>query len=140
MTYLELQEATTVLLIADTVLPADPGLLQALVRMNLHRLAMDAEAINLMTRRRTPAVLRKAAPKGWYIRIPDTPIDPTDLLDLDEQLCYVLANYIASSLSRNNAAKLLSDAKMGVIDYNSKVYDIISDIEKSEDDTLEISL
>ena len=138
MTYLQLKQAVKALLIADTTIPEDEDVLLAIVRMQLHNVAMEAESINLMTRRETQRILRKAAATTWFIRVPATPETDADTIDLEEELAYALANYIAASLSRNNAIKLKRDGQAYILGYNTKVYDILQDLERMDPSETEI--
>ena len=132
MTYGELKTLTSVLLIGDTKLPDDTSVL-ALVRLNLYNIAMEAEALSLITNTLDSKTIRKATPKGLYVRRPEDPVDDGDVIDLDYELSFALAQYIASQLSKAKASTFKQDARQIITNYNTKVYDVLNDVEFNYD-------
>ena len=132
MTYGELKTLTEVLLIGDTSLPSDDKIL-ALVGICQYRIAMEAEALSLITNTLNNDTLRKASPKGFYVRMPEVPEVEADVIDLDPELTFALANYLAEKLSKQKAPIFKADARQIINDYNSKVQDVLQDIEFNVD-------
>lgn len=161
MTYGMLQSLTTGILTGDNVLPADPDVLQSLVKYSLDTVATQADSLHLMTLSTTANVLRLA--QGDYlIRVPDAPVtitaavDALDLtgltpeeieaatlaaqledaaattaqvIDIDEELAPAVSRYVASYLSRDKGGIHVNAAKRIILDYNSKTYEIIDQME-----------
>ena len=124
MTYQFLQNVTTGYLIGDNKLPADPDILLALVASALTTTATLADSLHLMTLSTTADILRLA--QGDYlIRRPQLPVLLTDPMDIDDELGYAVARYIASMISKGNNAMHASIAERMILDYNAKVYEII---------------
>jgi hypothetical protein len=129
MTYAMFKNITTGLLIGDNVLPADAGVLQGLVSYALTTVAMQADSLHLMTLSTTTDILRLA--QGDYlIRVPATPVEPTDLMDIDEELVFAVARYLASYISKDKGGIHVNAADRIIKDYNGKTYEIIDQMEK----------
>ena len=139
MDYGELKSLTTGLLIGDNVLPTDEDVMRGLVKYALTTVATQADSLHLMTLSTTADVLRLA--QGDYlIRRPESPIDDVDLLDIDEELAFAVSRYVASYLSRDKGGIHVNAAKRIILDYNSKTYEIIDqmELEAIEEGVLEI--
>ena len=139
MTYGMLKSLTAGLLTGDNVLPTDPDVMQSLVGYSLTTVATQADSLHLMTLSTTANVLRLA--QGDYlIRVPLVPEDDVDVMDIDEELAPAVARYIASYLSRDKGGIHVNAAKRIILDYNSKTYEIIDqmELEAIEEGVLEI--
>ena len=151
MTYATLKDITTGLLIGDNVLPNEPGVLLGLIQYALTTVATQADSLHLMTLSTTANVLRLA--RGDYlIKMPVAPIvittavdalaiDATpeeiaiaeaadvlstsnQLIDIDEELTFAVARYIASYVSREKGGIHVQAADRIIKDYNAKTYEI----------------
>lgn len=123
MTYGVLKAITTGLLTGDNVLPTGEGVLEGLVEYALTTVAMQADSLHLMTLSTTADVLRLA--QGDYlIRRPISPALDTDLLDIDEELSFAVARYVASYVSREKGGIHVQAADRIVKDYNAKTWEI----------------
>lgn len=103
MTLLRLISTTQGLLLGDTQLPdATDQKAIALVAMALEEVAYSAEATLLVTDDTTEEIIRKADIFGEnkYIRRPTLPSSENDEIDINENLCFAVARYIASYVSR----------------------------------------
>ncbi len=123
MTYLTLKNLTTGMLTGDNVLPSDNDVMSALVYNALVATAMKADSLHLMTLSTTTDVLRLA--KGDYlIRMPKPPVNDTDVLDIDEELAFAVARFIASYVSRDKGGIHVQAANRIILDYNAKTNEI----------------
>ena len=124
MTYGQLKGLCSSLLIGDTKLPMDNVKLLPLVDYGLQKIAMKADSLRLMTKNTAANIVRVASNKQ-YIRKPNLPALDDDILDIDDELCYALANFISGFLSKNKPKEFNNEAQNIMNDFNSKVYDII---------------
>ena len=123
MNYSALKSLVSGLLIGDHVLPDDPVVLQGLVQYALTTVAMKAESLHLMTLNTTEEILRLA--KGDYlIRMPLVPTLDTDEIDIDNELVFAVARYIASYLSRDKGGIHVQAAERIILDFNAKTYEL----------------
>jgi len=123
MTYDTLKAITAGLLTGDNVLPKDDLVLQGLVQYALTTVATQADSLHLMTLSTTANVLRLA--QGDYlIRMPATPTEGTDLIDIDEELTFAVARYLASYVSKEKGGIHVQAADRIIKDYNGKTYEI----------------
>lgn len=123
-----LKSLTAGLLTGDNVLPTDEAVLQSLVGYALTTVATQADSLHLMTLSTTADVLRLA--QGDYlIRVPLLPEDDVDVVDIDEELAPAVSRYVASYLSRDKGGIHVNAAKRIILDYNSKTYEIIDQME-----------
>lgn len=123
MTYSLFKSITTGLLTGDNTLPTDATVLQGLVQYALTTVATQADSLHLMTLSTTADVLRLA--QGDYlIRMPIPPVEDTDIIDIDEELTFAVARYMASYLSKDKGGIHVNSADRIIKDYNAKVYEI----------------
>lgn len=128
MTYKVFKSITTGLLTGDNVLPADVEVLQGLVQYALTTVATQADSLHLMTLSTTANVLRLS--QGDYlIRIPEIPELDTDVMDIDEELNFAVARYLASYISRDKGGIHVNAADRIIKDYNAKTYEITDQME-----------
>jgi len=123
MTYSLFKKLASGLLTGDNVLPDDPEVVQMLVQQALLAVANKADSLHLMTLSTTDNVLRLA--QGDYlIRIPETPILDTDILDIDEELIPAVARFFASYISSQKGGIHVQAANRSILDYNAKTWEI----------------
>jgi len=128
MTYSMLKNITTGLLTGDNVLPSDSDVLSGLLQYALTTVAMQADSLHLMTLSTTADVLRLA--QGDYlIRTPATPILDTDLVDIDEELMFAVARYLASYISKEKGGIHVQAADRIIKDYNAKTWEILEQMQ-----------
>jgi len=124
MTYKQLKDITTGLLVGDNVLPKDDAVIKGLLGYAFNIIATRAEALHLLTKNPDLDILR-LAPGDYFTRTPNLPDDEDSELDIDDELVYVAAEIIASILSKNNKAQHERAIDRLIIDYNSKVYELL---------------
>lgn len=123
MTYQMFKSVTSGLLTGDNVLPESENVLQGLVSYALTTVATKADSLHLMTLSTTANVLRLS--QGDYlIRMPEAPEFDEDLLDIDEELVFAVARYVASYLSQSKGGIHVKAADRIILDYNAKTYEI----------------
>ena len=128
MTYAEFKSLTSGLLIGDNVLPQDADVLKGLVQYALTTVATQAESLHLMTLSTTENVLRLS--QGDYlIRMPVAPDLDTDAIDIDEELVFAVARYVASYVSREKGGIHVKAADRIIKDYNAKTAEILEQME-----------
>jgi hypothetical protein len=123
MTYKLFKAITTGLLTGDNVLPQSPDVMTGLMQYALTTVATQADSLHLMTLSTTVDVLRLA--QGDYlIRMPVPPVVDTDLLDIDDELAFAVARYLASYVSKEKGGIHVQAADRIIKDYNAKTYEI----------------
>lgn len=123
MTYKMFRSVTTGLLTGDNTLPDDEEVMQGLTGYALTTVATQADSLHLMTLSTTANVLRLAH-GDYLIRTPELPEFDDDLMDIDDELTYAVARYVASYLSAEKGGIHVNAAKRIILDYNAKVYEI----------------
>ena len=134
MTYDELKNITSGLLVGDVALPQDEDVLRGLVKYALTTVATQANSMRLMTLDETRPILRLAR-GDYYIRVPDTPEDDVDLVDIDDELVFAVARYIASYISKDKGGIHVNAADRIIKDYNAKVSEITDEYTYRDTDT-----
>lgn len=125
MTYGTLKDITKGLLIGDNTLPNDDEVLIGLFSYALMTVATEADSLHLMTLNTSADILRLA--QGDYlIRKPAIPAFNTDMVDIDDELVFAVARYVASYLSKEKGGIHVNAAKRIILDYNAKTYEITS--------------
>jgi len=133
MTYSTLKHLVTGLLIGDNALPKDDEVTKALLSYAYNMISDKAEALHLLTLNKSDDIHRLAS--GEYLmRTPSLPMNDTDELDIDQELGFVAARYMAAMLSKDKIAIHQQYAEDGILKYNGKVYQIL---EKINNDSVE---
>lgn len=127
MTYGELKSLTTGLLIGDNNLPKDDAVFKALLSYAFNMISNKAEALRLMTMNSTEDIVR-LGPGEYLVRKPNMPTLDTDELDIDHELGFAAARYIASMLSKEKIQIHQQYADDEILKYNSKVYQILEKV------------
>jgi len=120
MTYGTLKALTRALLIGDNQLPENDEQNIALLSYAYDKIATHADALRLFTSNKDFDILRKG-PGNIYVRKPKLPKNDEEKLDLDDELCYVVARYIAYEISKNKKRVHEQEAMNLIKAYNSKV-------------------
>lgn len=132
MTYGMLKNVTSGLLLGDKVITKDDEILVALLAMAFNEIAMHANSLHLMTLNRAGNTARLA--QGQYvIRTPQLPSDDSEELDIDTELGFVAARFMASYISQNNKEYHLRTAKTMIKDYNEKIAELLESYSVEED-------
>ena len=124
MTYNRLKATVTGLLTGDNMLPEDPEVLLGLLEMSFSEIATHAKAMRLMTLYKGDNIAR-ATNGNYYIRYPEVPVEDTDELDLDNELCFPVARFIASYVSDRKGPAHYAEGRRLIREYNSKVDELL---------------
>ena len=133
MTYKTFKNIVKGLLTGDNVLPSDPDVILALLEYAYTRIATKADSLRLMSVGSATEVLRLAQ-DGYLVRFPELPILDEDELDIDQELCYPVARYVAADLSKDKAEVHMAAADREIKDYNAKVWEMMSTIQSGLDE------
>lgn len=123
MTYGTLKNLTQGFLTGDTKLSNEPGVIIALVQMALHEAATNGNSLELLTDTPTVDTLRMG-PGGFYIRNATLPDADEDVMDIETELCFAVARYIASYVSREKMEFHAKEATRIILNFNSKVDEV----------------
>lgn len=137
MTYGRLKATTTGLLTGDNVLSNDPEVLLGLLEMAFNDTVTHADALHLMTLNKDNDVARLAN-GPFLMRYPALPTRDEDDMDIDNELCFPIARFLASYISSEKARVHFSEAKRLIRDYNGKVYEILESVKEQEDGTYDV--
>lgn len=129
MTYRQLKSLTRVLLTGDNKLTDKEDELQVLVAYAYDKVATEADALKLFTTKSTGTILRQG-PGNTFIRKPDLPVTDEDELDIDDELGYPTARFIASFVSRDKGGVHVAEAKNLIKSYNHKVQAYMESLEQ----------
>lgn len=156
MTYAVFKNITTGLLTGDNVLPIDFGVTSGLIQAALTTTATMAESLHLMTLSTTADILRMAH-GDYLIRRPimlvefstnvdllaidatdeeiaaaeaaDLVLTDTQPIDIDEELAFAVARFVASYISKDKGGIHVQAANRMILDYNAKTYEILEQME-----------
>ena len=131
MTYGGLKSLVTGLLIGDNVIPKDDVIFKSLLSYAFDMIANKAEALRLMTMNSTEDIVR-LGPEEYLVRKPNLPELDTDKLDIDHELCFVAARYIAAMLSKEKIKIHQDYGDDGILRYNGKVWQILEKVKEEE--------
>lgn len=132
MTYIELKNLTSGLLIGDNVLPKDDDVFKSLLSYAFNIISNKAEALRLLTMNSTEDIIR-LGPGEYLVRKPNLPTLDTDELDIDHELGFAAARYIASMISKDKIAIHQQYGDDEILKYNGKVYQILEKIKIEEE-------
>ena len=123
MTFGELKFIVKGLMLGDNVMPNDDNVVKGLLSYAYNMIGNKAEALHLMTLDRSDDILRMAS--GDYVmRIPAMPENDSSELDIDHELGFVAARYMASLISKDKGVFHRNEGDQLILDYNHKVYQI----------------
>lgn len=131
MTYGGLKSLVTGLLIGDNVIPKDDVIFKSLLSYAFDMIANKAEALRLMTMNSTEEITR-LGPSEYLVRTPIMPDNDSDELDIDHELGFVAARYIAAMLSKEKIKIHQDYGDDGILKYNSKIYQILEKVKEEE--------
>ena len=131
MTYGGLKSLVAGLLIGDNNIPKDDVIFKSLLSYAFDMIANKAEALRLMTMNSTEDIVR-LGPEEYLVRKPNLPELDTDELDIDHELCFVAARYIAAMLSKEKIKIHQDYGDNGILRYNGKVWQILEKVKEEE--------
>lgn len=132
MTYGQLKSLTSGLLIGDNNLPKDDAIIKSLLSYAFNMISNKAEALRLMTMNSTEDIIR-LGPGEYLVRTPKIPESDSEELDIDNELGFVAARYIASMISKEKIAIHQQYGDDEILKYNGKVYQILEKIKIEEE-------
>ena len=121
MTYKFLKDLTRGLLIGDNQLTINNDELIAMVAYAYEKIANEADAMKLLTSLDESDKIIRQGPGNTYIRRPELPTDDTDELDIDDDLVFPAARYLASFVSRERGGIHVNEAQHLIRQYNAKI-------------------
>lgn len=128
MTYGNLKLLVTGLLIGDNVLPKDDNVIKQLLEYSFSMVSDTAEALHLLTLNKDQEDIQRFAHGEYLMRKPKLPESDSDELDIDHELCFALARFIASMISKEKMAIHQNEANNIILKYNGKVYQILDNL------------
>ena len=129
MTYGSLKNLVTGLLIGDNVIPKDDAVFKSLLAYAYSMISDKAEALHLLTLNKKDNINRFATGE-FLMRNPEMPTEDSSELDIDDELCFAVARYIASMLSKEKTSMHQQYGDDIILKYNGKVYQILENVTK----------
>ena len=111
----------------DNIVPSDDETLLGLVEYSLNMISERAESLHLLTVNKAE-IIQRMATGSYMIRKPELPEKDDDEIDIDEDLCFALARYTASLISKEKVQLHEEKAEDIIMKYNQKVYQILEKI------------
>ena len=115
------------LLHGDNIVPSDDETLLGLVEYSLNMISERAESLHLLTVNKAE-IIQRMATGSYMIRKPELPEKDDDEIDIDEDLCFALARYVASFISKLRPDVHVVEAEKMISIYNHKVYQILEKV------------
>jgi len=129
MTYGNVKFLVSALLAGDYTLTSVKEEQLMLLSYAFNKLATEADALKLFTTNKGENILREG--KGnMFVRMPELPEDDIDELDIDDELGYPAARFIASFISKESGGVHEREAYKLIRDYNSKVDSYLTSLEE----------
>lgn len=125
MNYKELKNLTSGLLIGDNIIPKDDDVVKALLSYAYNNICNYVESLHLLTMDRNKDINRTAIGK-YLLRTPKLPESDNDELDVDHELGFVAARFMASFISKDNKVFHENEAIKLINQYNGKVEAILN--------------
>jgi len=132
MTYGDLKNLVKALLIGDNVLTRENNEVLMLLQYAYNEIANEADALKLFTAVTIDKQIIRQGPGSLYVRMPSLPVDDTDELDIDNELCFAAARYMCSFISREKGAIHLGEAQKIIRMYNNKVQTFFENFDQDE--------
>ena len=133
MTYGSLKNLVRALLIGDNTLTKNEAEILVLVEYAFDKTANETDALKLFTEDVAANRILRSGPGRQYIRKPALPIDDTDEMDIDNELCFVVARYMCSFVSREKGGIHVNEAMNLIRAYNNKVATYFENLEQYGD-------
>lgn len=121
MTYGNLKHLTRALLIGDNALTKNEDELLVLLEYAFDKIANEADALKLFITDIPEFQILRQGPGRQFVRKPCIPASDGEELDIDNELCYPLARYLASFVSRDRIHFHVMEAEKLIRLYNQKV-------------------
>ncbi len=121
MTYGNLKSLVSALLIGDSTLTVKEEEVLVLLDYAYDRIANETDAMKLFTEDPVGLKILRQGPGRQYVRRPFLPENDEDILDIDHELSFVAARFMASFVSREKMAFHEGEAQKLIRLYNAKV-------------------
>ncbi len=108
------------LLTGDVTLTSKEDELDMMLSYAYNKIATEADALKLFTANKNDSILRQG-PGNLFVRKPRMPSVDNDELDIDDELGFPAARYIASFVSRDKGGIHVNEARTLISHYNQKV-------------------
>ena len=132
MKYKELKVLVSALLVGDNRITSNEAELKSLLMLAFNDIASRAQSLRLMTKSMNKEVLRVSV--GDYLtRYPELPENDESELDMDKDLCFAAARFIASYVSKNKPAVHVEEGEKMIRLFNGKVNSMIESIQVDEE-------
>lgn len=132
MKYKELKVLVSALLVGDNRITSNEAELKSLLMLAFNDIASRAQSLRLMTKSMNKEVLRGSV--GDYLtRYPELPENDESELDMDKDLCFAAARFIASYVSKNKPAVHVEEGEKMIRLFNGKVNSMIESIQVDEE-------
>ena len=132
MKYKELKVLVSALLVGDNKITSNEAELKSLLMLAFNDIASRAQSLRLMTKSMNKEVLRGSV--GDYLtRYPELPENDESELDMDKDLCFAAARFIASYVSKNKPAVHVEEGEKMIRLFNGKVNSMIESIKVDEE-------
>ena len=131
MTFGNLKFLVSALLAGDYTLTSVKEEQIMLLSYAFNKLATEADALKLFTTNRGENILREGN-GNMFVRMPELPEDDIDELDIDDELGYPAARFIAGFISKENGGIHMNEAMKLIRDYNSKVDSYLTSLEEEK--------
>jgi len=127
MTFERFKSLAKALLAGDVKLSKDDDEVIALLEYAFSTINDKADALHLLTMNQTEDI-HSMGPGNYLKRKPTLPATDEDELDIDNELCFAAARYVASFMSKNKPQIHEREALKIIADYNSKVYQVMESV------------
>ena len=132
MKYKELKVLVSALLVGDNKITSNEAELKSLLMLAFNDIASRAQSLRLMTKSMNKEVLRGSV--GDYLtRYPELPENDESELDMDKDLCFAAARFVASYVSKNKPAVHVEEGEKMIRLFNGKVNSMIESIQVDEE-------
>jgi len=128
MTYGELKSLVSALLIGDSQFTRKPDEQLVLLKYAYQRVANEADAMKLFTVNSDEEKIIRNGPGNLFVRMPEVPTKDIDELDIDEELAYAVARFMASFVSQARPDMHENEARKIINLYNQKVQTFIENL------------
>jgi len=134
MTYGELKNQISMLLISDNQLPKDDNKIKSALKMTYIEMADLTTPLKWVTLDNGNDVIRLAFGNNYYLRMPILPEVDSDVLDIDKELvpvvARIMAGYIAKEINVRQYHRSLAMESMKR--YDSKVREYMISLQSAE--------
>ena len=130
MTYGNLKNLVSALLIGDNTLTKNNDEVLVLLEYAFDKVANQADALKLFTTDIQENRILRQGPGRMFLKRPSLPSSDDDELDIDNELTYAVARYICSFVSREKTAMHIVEADNIIRAYNQKVQTYFETLEQ----------